>query len=408
MPMIQRLFLALLLAAPLAVVAADYFPPRHGWMRCPPSAVGMAPDLLADAVAFAQINDNPAPRDQALAWTRSFGAREPWFGGILGPMQTRAAINGLIVYRGRVVAEWGDTARVDMSHSISKSFLSATVGLAWQQGLIRSTDDRVADYLPPEVDLFASPHNAPITWDHLLRQTSDWQGELWGRPDWADRPKGDNPEQWPNRPRHAPGSVFTYNDVRINVLALAALQIMRRPLPQVLREGLMDPIGASRSWRWHGYGNSWVELDGQRMQSVSGGGHWGGGMFIDAWDMARFGYLYLRQGEWNGRQVVAREWIEKSRKPGSANDAYGYANWFLNTGRKALPAAPETAVTFRGNGQNIIHIDWDNDLLLVVRWIDNGDALNQFIGRVMQALPETSELSPLPQACSAQQPAAGN
>jgi hypothetical protein len=51
----------------------------------------------------------------------------------------------------------------------------------------------------------------------------------------------------------------------------------------------MDPIGASTTWRWHGYENSWIELDGRRVQSVSGGGHFGGGMFISAWDLARFG-----------------------------------------------------------------------------------------------------------------------
>jgi CubicO group peptidase (beta-lactamase class C family) len=163
------------------------------------------------------------------------------------------------------------------------------------------------------------------------------------------------------------------------------LHVMRRPLPEVLREGIMDPIGASRRWRWHGYENSWIELDGQRMQSVSGGGHWGGGMFIDAWDMARFGYLYLRDGEWAGKQVIAREWIARSRTPSKAKDDYGYANWFLNTGRRALPSAPESAVTFRGNGQNVIYLDGENDLVIVIRWIVDDAALDGFIQRVLAA-----------------------
>jgi len=74
--------------------------------------------------------------------------------------------------------------------------------------------------------------------------------------------------------------------VRVNVLALAALNLWRRPLPQVLKETIMDPIGASSTWRWFGYENSWIVLDGSPVQSVSGGGHWGGGMFINAYDMA--------------------------------------------------------------------------------------------------------------------------
>ena len=61
------------------------------------------------------------------------------------------------------------------------------------------------------------------------------------------------------------------------MLALAALHVWRRPLPQVLRDMVMNPIGASNTWRWHGYENSWVVIDGLNVQSVSGGGHWGGG-----------------------------------------------------------------------------------------------------------------------------------
>ena len=100
------------------------------------------------------------------------------------------------------------------------------------------------------------------------------------------------------RTRNEPGSVYKYNDVRVNLLALAALHVWRRPLPQVLRELVMDPIGASNTWRWHGYENSWVNVDGVMVQSVSGGGHWGGGMFISARDQARFGLLTLRRGKW--------------------------------------------------------------------------------------------------------------
>jgi len=382
----RRLFLVAALVSTLAGAEPAYFPPRGDWQRAQPAALGLDAAKLAEAVAYAQAHENPAPRDQALYLAQSFGKNEPYFGGQLGPTRERAAANGLVIHRGKVVAEWGDTRRVDMSHSVTKTFLSTVVGLAWQQGLIKSTDDRAADAMPPGVDLFTAPHNASITWGHLLRQTSDWQGTLWGKPDWADRPVGKTPQDWPNRPMYAPGTHYKYNDVRVNVLAYAALQVWRRPLPEVLREQVMDPIAASSRWRWQGYENSWVELDGQRMQSVSGGGHWGGGMFIDAWDLARFGYLFLRHGEWNGRQLVAREWIAKARQPGPDNAEYGYCNWFLNPGRKALPAAPESSVTFRGNGQNIVYIDWENDLVAVVRWIDNGPALNEFTARLLAAV----------------------
>jgi len=156
-------------------------------------------------------------------------------------------------------------------------------------------------------------------------------------------------------------------------------------LPEVLRDDVMDPIGASSTWRWYGYDNSWIELDGLKMQAVPGGGHWGGGMFISAWDMARLGYLFLRNGKGRDRQIVSEKWIQMARTPGPANAEYGYANWFLNTGKKPLPAAPETSVTFRGNGANIVYVDWQNDLVVVARWIRT-DALNEFIGKVLASI----------------------
>lgn len=58
--------------------------------------------------------------------------------------------------------------------------------------------------------MFDAPHNRVITWDHLLRQTSDWQGTLWGKPDWADRPEG-KPNEWANRKLFDPGARFKYN-----------------------------------------------------------------------------------------------------------------------------------------------------------------------------------------------------
>ena len=396
MSLLRRLVLLAALVSTLAVAEPAYFPPRGDWQRAEPSAMGLDPAKLAEAVAYARAHDNPAPRDQALALAQTFGKAEPYFGGQLGPTRERAAANGIVIRRGKVVAEWGDTRRVDMSHSITKTFLSTVVGLAWQRGLIRSTDERVADAMPPGVDLFASPHNAPITWEHLLRQTSDWQGSLWGKPDWADRPVGKTPEDWPNRPVYEPGAHYKYNDVRVNVLALAALQVWRRPLPEVLREQVMDPIGASSRWRWQGYDNSWVELDGQRMQSVSGGGHWGGGLFIDAWDMARFGYLFLRNGKWKDRSIVSEKWIQMARTPGRDNATYGFANWYLNTARKPLPAAPETAVRFVGNGSNIIYIDWDNDIVAVFRWIKNDKALNDVIAKLMTSMQKTASTAAQP------------
>jgi CubicO group peptidase (beta-lactamase class C family) len=366
---------------------SPYYPDRFDWQQRRPEQVGMDAAKLDAAIKFVVANENPATKDLAVDLATTFG-REP-FDTPIGPVKARGALNGVVLRHGYLVAEWGESTRVDMTFSVTKTFLSTVVGLTWQKGLIRDVNDRVRDYVP-HTDLFDSPHNQPITWDHLLRQTSDWQGTLWGKPDWADRPEGQTPAEWPNRKLYDPGTHYKYNDVRVNVLALAALHVIRKPLPQVLREEVMDPIGASSTWRWHGYENSWIDLDGQRMQSVTGGGHWGGGMFISARDMARFGYLFLRNGKWKDRQLVSPKWIEMARTPGPANQTYGYMNWFLNTDRKPFPNAPASAVTFQGNGANIIYIDWENDLIVVVRWIQQR-AFNDFIGQVLGATTDISQ-----------------
>ena len=70
------------------------------------------------------------------------------------------------------------------------------------------------------------------------------------------------------RPLGAPGTVWEYNDVRVNRLSLSLLQRFRRALPDVLHEAVMDPIGGSAEWQWQPYRNSWIELDGRRLPSV--------------------------------------------------------------------------------------------------------------------------------------------
>jgi CubicO group peptidase (beta-lactamase class C family) len=386
-----------------ANLATAYYPDAT-WQHRTPSESGVRPDLLKQAIDFAVAGETKAPRDLVMNHYQTFG-REP-FGYAIGPIQERGDPTGIIIRKGYIVAEWGDPLRVDMTHSVTKSFLSSVVGIAIERGMIRSVDDAVRDYVPPvqlytppsttnksdrlnASDLlfpFESPHNRTITWDDLLRQTSDWEGTLWGKPDWADRP-GDNPAEWGTLPRNKPGTFYKYNDTRTNLMALAALNVWRRPLPQVLKENIMDPIGASSTWRWFGYENSWVVLDGTVMQSVTGGGHWGGGMFINAYDMARFGYLTLRRGNWKDRQLLSEQWIDQARTPIKPEPIYGYMNWFLNTDRKRWPSAPATAFAHVGNGTNMVYVDQEHDLVAVARWIDP-EAVDGFLKRLLAAVDQ--------------------
>jgi CubicO group peptidase (beta-lactamase class C family) len=376
------LVVAVLCLVTWSAQAAEYLPPTgSGWAVQSPKQAGFDPAKLQAAVDFAIAQESPAPRDLGLAMALNF-AREPYDAQI-GPTEPRGAPTGLIIRHGYLVTKWGEPDRADMTFSVTKSFLSTLVGIALDRELIRNADDPVRNYVP--AGPFESEHNRPITWNQLLRQTSNWQGTLWGKPDWADRPSGDDPLAWPTLPVAAPGAAWEYNDVRVNLLALAALQVWKQPLPEVLKREVMDPIGASDSWHWEGYENSWVEIDGKRMHSVPGGGHWGGGMFISAWDQARFGLLCLHRGKWGTRQIYSEKWQRFASTPTDVQPTYGVMNWFLNTGRKPVPAAPADVIMHLGNGANMIYVDPQHDLVVVVRWIKD-DQRPEFIARLLAAL----------------------
>ena len=121
------------------------------------------------------------------------------------------------------------------------------------------------------------------------------------------------------------------------------------------------------------------------MQSVSGGGHWGGGMFISARDQARLGLLTLNEGNWNGEQIISKEWITLSKTPTPANETYGYMNYFLNTGGKVFPKAPESSFWHLGSGVNMIYCDPENNIVIVARWISR-EAREEIVNRVLAAM----------------------
>ncbi|MEL6923066.1 MAG: serine hydrolase [Bacteroidota bacterium] len=146
----------------------------------------------------------------------------------------------------------------------------------------------------------------------------------------------------------------------------------------------MDPIGATRKWRWLGYENSWILMDGAAVQVVSGGGHWGGGMFINAYDQARFGYLTLNRGRWKDRQILSEKWVQMALTPTSVKKDYGFMNWFLNTNRERLPSAPASSFFHLGAGTNMVYVDPEHDLVVVARWLDRR-AMDGLVRRVLAA-----------------------
>jgi CubicO group peptidase (beta-lactamase class C family) len=371
--MMRRRFLIVLLAA-FALQAQTYFPPPGEWQHKSPAELGFNPAKLQQAIEYARANGSTwdFERDQV-----------PTFGAVLGPLpKQRAATNGIILRHGYIAAEFGDTSANDPVYSVAKSFLSIVASLAVDRGLIHNVNDRVAQYIHDGG--YDSPHNSKITWKDHLQQASEWEGTLWGKN--ADFVGAEQFGRGERKPReiHDPGTFYEYNDVRINRFSLSLLRLFGRGLPEVLKTSIMDPIGASNEWRWRGYFNSSVEIGGRKIESVSGGTRWGGGLWINSRDLARFGLLVLNHGDWNGRRLISAAWLKDAVTPSEHGPDYGYL-WWLNTQKKEWPDAPATSFAALGNGSNAIWIDPDHDIVFIWRWYRDR-AMDGMLQRIVASL----------------------
>jgi len=351
-----------------------------------PKALGFDAGRLAAAVALAEASEIPWPLE--LAGSLSSRLHEPPpYNQPLGRTPPRGPANGVVLRHGRIAAAWGEPARADLTFSVAKSYLSVLAGIAVDDGLIRDLDDPMRGYALD--DGFEAAQNRDITWHHMLQQTSEWEGTLFDRPDLLDRNRdvgegADNSKKGTHRDLQRPGSFWEYNDVRINRLSLSLLQVFKRPLPEVLAERIMRPIGAGDGWEWIAYDNATVTVDGTPMSSVPGGTHWGCGLRISALDQARLGQLMQQGGRWGNRQLLSEGWIRRSLIPCPLKPDYGYL-WWLNTGRGYRPAAPETSFFAIGAGGNCIWVEPSLDLVAVFRWLDP-PAANRVIAGIVASL----------------------
>jgi CubicO group peptidase (beta-lactamase class C family) len=353
-----------------------YYPaPGNGWQRRKPEEAGMDSALLDQAVAYARTQAGTMPAD--------FSTQVETFGRVLGPLpKTHGDTGGIIIRHGYIVAEWGDINRIDPVYSVAKSFLSTLAGIAVDRGMIKNVHDPMKSYAKD--DGYASAHNAKVTWENHLQQTSEWEGSMWGKnSDFIGVEEFGRGQRQP-RAIKEPGTFWEYNDVRINRMSLTLLQVWQKALPQVLKTEVMDRIGASSTWEYHGYFNSQVKINNKMVDSVSGGTRWGGGLWISTQDMARFGYLILREGKWKGKQLVSANWIRMATAPTTIGQDYGYL-WWLNTQGKQWPDLPRTSFAALGAGSNTIWIDPEHDLVVVWRWHRDRSA-NEFFKRVLAAV----------------------
>nr|WP_294529356.1 serine hydrolase [uncultured Rhodopila sp.] len=361
-------------------------PPPHGpaWPEAMADAAGLNWMWLEQAARFAAENETAWPYDLRLHLESGFFEPPP-LNALLGPMRPRGPANGLVLRRGYKVASWGETDQVDFTFSAAKSYLSLLFGIAVMDGLVADMDEPVGRTV--DDGGFDSAQNRGVTWRHLLQNTSEWEGELFGKSEVIDRNRSLGLEgkgrKGDLRPLGAPGTHWEYNDVRVNRLSLALLRRFGRPLPEVFAERIMQPIGASGDWSWHGYSTSSVDVGGRMIESVSGGSHWGGGMLIHAEDQARIGLLMQRGGEWGGRRLLPAEWIAESLRPCGLNPSYGLLWWLASR----YEHAPEGSFFASGAGGNLTWVAPRQEIVAVLRWTDPG-AMDTFIRLIMQAVEQ--------------------
>lgn len=328
---------------------------------------------FSKVIAFAKAHESLWDRDASGKFGVHLNERAPW-NRLYGPIHSRGPASGVILQAGTELVSWGEPDRADLTYSVVKTYLALLAGVAYDQGLITDVDERVGTRFSGIG--FDEGNNVDVTWKQLLQQTSEWEGTLWGIPDQADRystatfgtpakgRKGDA------RPLEKPGTFWEYNDIRVNQLALALLHLFGRSLPDVFRDTIMRPLGASDNWQWLGYDNSWVDINGQRVQSVTGGTHWGGGMSISARDQAKIAQMLLSGGKnAHGERVLSEEWISQMLTPCDIAPYYGYLTW-LNHKQKIFADVPASSYFGIGAGSSLFWVEPERQLVVVVRWIE--------------------------------------
>jgi CubicO group peptidase (beta-lactamase class C family) len=348
-------------------------------------------ERIGAALAEIRLHEPDLPRGMD-DWLGSTLPSEPW-PYVMGPVLDRGAPNGVVWVGGQEVARWGDPARRAMAFSIAKSALGTVAGLAFGDGLLPDLDLPVVAQVP--LTAFGGDVYGPgvpddptaarrITWRHLLTQTSEWRGTLFDVPWWAD-PQG---KQERGAPSVTPGTRFSYNDVRTNLCSLALTHLLGTSNAASLGARVLEPLGVEAGWSWHGLDQMRTRVpSGEDVVVTTGGSHWGGGLWLSAEDLARFGQLHLDGGEWEGRRLLSAEWCRRMLVPTHARRAYGLM-WWRNpeagVGADEEGASPLGAIAgadafypgagirgfaAHGTGEQIVWCDPDRDLVAVVRWV---------------------------------------
>ena len=268
----------------------------------------------------------------------------------------------VVVKDGAIIGEWywNNTEPFDKvkSWSVGKSYAATAVGLAYDQGYIESTDQSVADFIPE----WQGTDKENITIQHMLSMTSGLRFDM--IEDNLMMHYAENmTERTLNYPMEKyPGAACEYNNHTVQISEPLIRNATGMNAEDLMREYLWEPIGMDAVWAKDEVGNPAMFMN----------------VRASCRDQARFAYLYMNEGCWNGERILSKEWIDKSLSPSSAqNQGYGY--WWLNGGSPTLdsitfeehehgvlhPGAPSDAFCAVGLGSQMVEVIPSEDLIIV-------------------------------------------
>ena len=294
---------------------------------------------------------------EGLDAARDFAANDPLARGLL------------VVKDGYLVLEeyFGEGGRSESTNlwSVTKSFSSAAVGLLIADGIVASPDQRMAELLP------AYPEFGDITLKHVLTHTT---GLYWDEegPNWVDWIFS---EDWvaaalARGQQREPGSRFKYSSGNSHFLTALAHYRTGRSVDAMLDERLFEPMGIAFDTleepitytSWDQYREPLYQTWRRDPQGIACASF---GLYLTARDMAKFGFLYLNRGRWEGRQLIPEQWVLDSTRDHVRNIygrySYGY-QWYLTylDGRLAFLAS--------GFGGQIIGVVPSLDMVVVLKY----------------------------------------
>jgi CubicO group peptidase (beta-lactamase class C family) len=262
---------------------------------------------------------------------------------------------GVVVVRnGKIVAEWYAPGRDEhswaASWSVAKSFTSAAIGVALDQGLIPSVDEPMTTYYP---EWRGTPREG-ITLRHVLWMASGLAFSESYAPDTFDTSdiiqmvvfRIDQLAYAASRPLGTtPNTSFNYSSADTMLLSGVLQQVTGMPADEYIAQEILDPIAMEKVEWWR-----------------DGAGHTLGYCCFDTTSrgFARFGQLYLQGGEWGGEQIVPEAWVQESWQPSPSYDGYGY-QWWLDAASDDMPAV----YSMLGHDGQFVHVIPSLDLVVV-------------------------------------------